>query len=79
MTCALKNMKGCISDRSKRQFHLWGLHDPIAALNALRKADLVIVDSLNGTWISRREGTRCTRTGCSRGPTASWSTPMARA
>jgi uncharacterized protein (DUF362 family) len=48
MTCALKNMKGCISDRSKRQFHSWGLHDPIAALNAIRKADLVIVDSLNG-------------------------------
>lgn len=48
MTCALKNMKGCISDRSKRQFHSWGLHDPIAALNAVRKADLVIVDSLNG-------------------------------
>lgn len=48
MTCALKNMKGCISDRSKRQFHSWGLHDPIAALNAIRKADLIIVDSLNG-------------------------------
>ncbi|PKL29250.1 MAG: hypothetical protein CVV46_01945 [Spirochaetae bacterium HGW-Spirochaetae-2] len=48
MTCALKNMKGCISDRSKRQFHSWGLHDPIAALNTVRKADLVLVDSLNG-------------------------------
>ena len=48
MTCALKNMKGCISDRSKRQFHTLGLHKPIAALNAVRSADLVIVDSLNG-------------------------------
>ncbi len=48
MTCALKNMKGCISERSKRQSHTMGLHKPIAALNALRCADLVIVDSLNG-------------------------------
>lgn len=48
MTCALKNMKGCISDRSKRLFHTLGLHEPIAALNAARSADLVIVDSLNG-------------------------------
>jgi uncharacterized protein (DUF362 family) len=48
MTCALKNMKGCISDRSKRQFHSWGLFEPIAVLNKIKKADLVIVDSLNG-------------------------------
>lgn len=48
MTCALKNMKGCLSDRSKRLFHTLGLHKPIAALNKVRAADLVIVDSLNG-------------------------------
>ena len=48
MTCALKNMKGCISDSAKRKFHSWGLHEPIAALNTIRSADLVIVDSLNG-------------------------------
>ncbi len=48
MTCALKNMKGCLSDSSKRLFHKLGLHDPIAALNSIRMADLVIVDSLNG-------------------------------
>lgn len=48
MTCALKNMKGCISDSSKRKFHSWGLHEPIAVLNTIKKADLVIVDSLNG-------------------------------
>ncbi len=48
MTCALKNMKGCISDRSKRLFHTLGLHKPIAALNSIRAADLVLVDSLNG-------------------------------
>ncbi len=48
ITCALKNLKGCISDRSKRNFHSWGLHKPIAVLNTIRKGDLVIVDSLNG-------------------------------
>ncbi len=48
MTCALKNMKGCISDKSKRHFHSIGLHKPIAALGKIRSADLVIVDSING-------------------------------
>lgn len=48
MTCALKNMKGCLSDRSKRMFHTLGLHRPIAALNAVRCADLVLADSLCG-------------------------------
>ncbi|MCK9287512.1 MAG: DUF362 domain-containing protein [Sphaerochaetaceae bacterium] len=48
MTCALKNMKGCLSDRSKRQFHSMGLHTPIATLNSIRCANVVIVDSLNG-------------------------------
>lgn len=48
MTCALKNMKGCLSDRSKRAFHTLGLHKPIAALNEIRHADLVIVDSISG-------------------------------
>ncbi len=48
MTCALKNMKGCISDKTKRNFHRWGLMKPIATLNSIKCADLVIVDSING-------------------------------
>ncbi len=48
ITCAIKNLKGCISDKSKRYFHTIGLHRPIAALASIRVADLVIVDSLNG-------------------------------
>ncbi len=48
MTCALKNMKGCISDKSKRAFHNLGLMKPIAVLNEIKSADLVIVDSING-------------------------------
>ncbi|MDR0197317.1 MAG: DUF362 domain-containing protein, partial [Oscillospiraceae bacterium] len=37
MTCCLKNLKGCISDREKRRFHTMGLHRPIAYLNSVIK------------------------------------------
>jgi len=62
MTCALKNMKGCLSDRSKRMFHSMGLMRPIAALNAARHADLVIVDSLCGD-LDFEEGGNPVKTG----------------
>ena len=48
MTCALKNLKGCIPDREKRRFHAEGLHRPIAALAAVLKPQLVIVDGICG-------------------------------
>ena len=48
MTCALKNLKGCIPDHEKRQFHAEGLIKPIAALASAIKPDLVIVDSICG-------------------------------
>ena len=48
MTCALKNLKGCLPDREKRKFHSDGLIKPIAALGALLKPSLVIVDSICG-------------------------------
>lgn len=48
MTCALKNLKGCLPDREKRRFHSEGLHRPIAALAAALRPNLVIVDSLCG-------------------------------
>jgi len=48
ITCALKNMKGCIPDSEKRRFHTMGLHKPIACLNKLVRQDLVIVDGMNG-------------------------------
>jgi len=44
ITCALKNLKGCISDSEKRKFHRQGLHQPIAYLNKLLKQDLIIID-----------------------------------
>ena len=48
MTCALKNLKGCLPDHEKRRFHTDGLIKPIAALAAVLKPDLVIVDSICG-------------------------------
>lgn len=48
ITCALKNMKGCITDKEKRKFHTLGLHRPIACLNKVLKQDLIIVDGLMG-------------------------------
>jgi len=48
LTCALKNLKGCIPDSEKRRFHSMGLHTPIAALNKMLKTHLVIVDGIMG-------------------------------
>ena len=48
MTCALKNLKGCLPDHEKRKFHTDGLIKPIAALGAVLKPSLVIVDSICG-------------------------------
>lgn len=48
ITCALKNLKGCIPNTEKRKFHTMGLHKPIAYLNKIVKNGLVIVDGLMG-------------------------------
>ena len=48
LTCALKNLKGCIPDREKRRYHTAGLHKPIAMLNVAMKPDLILVDALCG-------------------------------
>jgi uncharacterized protein (DUF362 family) len=48
LTCALKNLKGCIPDSEKRRFHGEGLHRPIARLNTIIRQDLVVVDGLCG-------------------------------
>ncbi|MGM0438107.1 MAG: DUF362 domain-containing protein [Bacillota bacterium] len=48
ITCALKNLKGCISNKEKRRFHRQGLHKPIASLNKVLKPNLIIVDGIYG-------------------------------
>ncbi|MCL2056610.1 MAG: DUF362 domain-containing protein [Oscillospiraceae bacterium] len=48
MTCCLKNMKGCIPDSEKRRYHTLGLDKPIAALGAVIKPGLHIIDGICG-------------------------------
>jgi len=48
LTCALKNLKGCIPDSEKRRFHSMGLQKPIAYLSKILRQDLVVVDGIMG-------------------------------
>lgn len=57
LTCALKNLKGCIPDSEKRRFHALGLHNPIAILNKLLKSHLIIVDGIMGDLTFEEGGT----------------------
>jgi uncharacterized protein (DUF362 family) len=55
MTCCLKNLKGCISDKEKRRFHTMGLHGPIARLGTVLKPDFNVIDGICGD-LSFEEG-----------------------
>jgi uncharacterized protein (DUF362 family) len=57
LTCALKNLKGCIPDNEKRRFHTLGLHRPIAYLNKALTAHLTIVDGIIGDLTFEEGGT----------------------
>lgn len=57
LTCALKNLKGCIPDSEKRRFHDMGLHRPIARLSTIIKTDLVVVDGIVGDLTFEEGGT----------------------
>ena len=57
MTCALKNLKGCLPDREKRRFHALGLQKPIAALGAVLRPGLIVVDSICGDLDFEEGGT----------------------
>jgi len=48
MTCALKNLKGCIPDKEKRRFHALGLTKPIGYLAKAIPMGLIIVDGMAG-------------------------------
>jgi len=48
MTCALKNLKGCIPDSEKQRYHREGLFQPIADLNEILRSDLILIDALEG-------------------------------
>lgn len=48
MTCALKNLKGCIPNSEKQRYHRENLTQAIADLNELLQSDLILVDALEG-------------------------------
>ncbi|MDA3812228.1 MAG: DUF362 domain-containing protein [Spirochaetaceae bacterium] len=59
VTCALKNLKGCIPDSEKRRYHREGLHQPIADLNEILRPDLILVDGLQGDPDFEEGGNPC--------------------
>ena len=46
MTCALKNLKGCLPNSEKRRFHRMGLHEPIGHLSAGLKQGFILADAI---------------------------------
>jgi uncharacterized protein (DUF362 family) len=48
LTNCLKNLKGCIPDKDKRNYHSLGLNKPIVLLNTILKPDLHVVDNICG-------------------------------
>jgi hypothetical protein len=48
VTCALKNLKGCMPDDEKSRFHELGLHEPIARLNRVLKPGFILAHALCG-------------------------------
>jgi uncharacterized protein (DUF362 family) len=61
LTCSLKNLKGCISDREKRKFHEMGLHRPIAYLNKATKTHFCVIDGICGDLTFEEGGNPVTR------------------
>jgi len=57
LTCCMKNLKGCISDREKRRFHTIGLHRPIAALSKAIKTHFCVIDGICGDLNFEEGGT----------------------
>ncbi len=61
LTCNLKNLKGCITDREKRRFHTMGLHRPIAYLNRAISTHFCVVDGICGDLTFEEGGNPVTR------------------
>ncbi len=61
LTCNMKNLKGCITDREKRRFHTLGLHGPIAYLNQAIKTHFCVVDGICGDLTFEEGGNPVTR------------------
>ncbi len=57
LTCAMKNLKGCIPDSEKRRYHAEGLMHPISLLPGLIKTAFTLVDGLCGDLTFEEGGT----------------------
>ena len=57
LTCCMKNLKGCIPDSEKRNYHSLGIHKPVAALNVLLKTGYCVVDGVCGDLSFEEGGT----------------------
>lgn len=57
LTCALKNLKGLISDQEKRRYHAEGLHKPIALLSAALRPAISLIDGICGDLAFEEGGT----------------------
>lgn len=57
VTCAVKNLKGCIPDSEKRRYHAEGLMHPISLLPGLVKTAFTLVDGICGDLTFEEGGT----------------------
>ena len=57
VTCAIKNLKGCIPDSEKRRYHAEGLMHPISLLPGLVKTAFTLVDGICGDLTFEEGGT----------------------
>jgi uncharacterized protein (DUF362 family) len=57
MTCAVKNLKGCIPDSEKRRYHAEGLMRPISLLPGLIPTAFTLVDGICGDLTFEEGGT----------------------
>ncbi len=46
VSLGMKNLKGCLSMKSKKKFHMLDLHEMIALLNTKIKPDLTVIDGI---------------------------------
>lgn len=57
VTCAIKNLKGCIPDSEKRRYHAEGLMHPISLLPGIVKTAFTLVDGICGDLTFEEGGT----------------------
>lgn len=62
VSLGMKNLKGCLSMKSKKKFHMVDLHEMIALLNTKIKPDLTVIDGIYSMERGPSAGGRAHRT-----------------